>query len=476
MLRKFIFALSVSTAICLPVVSQAATLSDSITQALSSHPQIKAGEASRAQADNNIREQRSAFFPTIGIDGEAGHQTNNDIDTRSLTSDAGTADSWYGRGTATLTQPLFSGFGTVDRVLGARDRYRAAAYDLEGTSEDIALRAARAHLNLMRTKELRALASQFLSDIDSRQKNIALMFKEGAADEAELLQANEIQAAAKNTRLGYEESFRQAEADYIEVAGGAPDASLELGEATWNALIAPTLEDAVANAVSESPRIRAAEKISAALTNETKAEKSALAPRVDAALSYMKQDQLDVVGGEASSARAMLKLGWNFSTGGGQLARIEKSRQQQAEALAKRQGVMRSVEYGVRQKYTSMEIADQQFALLTDRETASKKILENFLAQFEGGKQTNLQLIAANSRLFESQAARTDAYYRRVLTRLELLNAMGRLRDAFEPPKVSASAKAPEPAKVAAPVKAPAPPKAPAPAKAPEPDKAVENQ
>ena len=93
---------------------------------------------------------------------------------------------------------------------------------------------------------------------------------------------------------------------------------------------------------------------------------------------------------------------------------------------------MRSVEHGVRQKYNSVIIADQQFALLTERESASKKILANFIAQFEGGKQTNLQLIAANSKVFESRAATTDAYYRRILLRFELLNAMGRLRKAFE--------------------------------------------
>jgi outer membrane protein TolC len=462
MLRKFIFALSVSTALVLPAVSQAAVLSDSVTRALSSHPQIKASEATRAQADDNVWEQQSAFFPTIGIDGEAGHETNNDIDTRSLTSDGGSADSWYGRGTATLTQPLFSGFSSINRVRGAKERYQAATYDLQGAKQDVALRAVRSHLNLMRTKELQALADGFLTDLDGRQKKIAMMVKGGAADEAELLQANEIQAAAKNTRLGYEESSRQAQADYIESSGGVPDASMELGEETWNAFIPATMEEAVAAAVSRSPRVLAADKINSALMDESNAERSDLAPHVDAALSYMKQDQLDVVGGESTSARGMVRLGWNFSTGGGQLARIKKSEQQQAEAMAKRQGIMRNVEYLVRQKYAAMQIADQQFAVLVEKESASRKILENFLAQFEGGKQTNLQLISANSRLFESQAARTDAYYRRILSRLELLNAMGKLSDVFIP-----SIKSAPPAPVKAVPPAPVNAAPPAPAKAP---------
>ena len=84
-----------------------------------------------------------------------------------------------------------------------------------------------------------------------------------------------------------------------------------------------------------------------------------------------------------------------------------------------------------------MAIVDQQFNLLRDRETAATKLLENYKSQFEGGKQSNLQLISATARLFEARAGRADAFYRRLLSRFELLEAMGSLRPAFglHPPR-----------------------------------------
>ncbi len=358
---------------------------------------------------------------------------NNDETTRGNTAEGGAASSWLSEGTVTVTQPLFSGMSGLNRYHGAKDRLAAAGHDLEGQEEDISLRAARAHLNLMRTRELLALASQFLSQTEERHKNIALMVKEGAADAAELLQATEIQAAVRNTRLGYEESFRQAEADYIEVVGAAPEQTLEFGDTTWNAFIPPTVTEAVTSAVSQNPAVLAADSISSALHRESHAEQAVFWPVVDAEMSYMKKDQLDVVGGESSNAQAMVKLGWNFSVGGGQFARIRKVREQQKEADARRLGVIRNVEHDVRQKYTSMEIVDQQLALLVERENAGKTILDNYISQFEAGKQSNLQLISATARVFEAQASRTDTYYRRLLARFELLNAMGRLRDAFMP-------------------------------------------
>lgn len=441
MLKKFIFALSLSTALSFPVIAQAAGVSDSVAQALSSHPQMKAGEASRAGADRNVWEQRSGFFPMVGVSGETGRLHIDDKTTRANTASQGGYASWMGDGKITITQPIFDGFGTMNRFRGAEDRYSAASYDLNGTAEDVAIRAVRAHLNLMRTKELLTLASKFLSDIQVRRKNIALMVKGGAADEAELLQADEIQTAAQNAKLGYEDSFRQAEADYIEVSGGMPDAVLEVGEETWNTFIPATLEDALARGAKENPHILAADKMTNSMAKELDAEKASLAPHLDAEVSYMKQDQLDIVGGESTDARAMLKLAWNFSTGGGQFARIEKSQQQHIESFAKKQSVMRQVERDVRQKYSSMQIVDKQLPLLTDKAGASRRILENFTAQFEGGKQSNLQLIAANSKLFDAQTSLTDVRYRQLLTRFELLNAIGVLRNALGVAKAGVSQK-----------------------------------
>lgn len=426
---KIFKVLTVTTALSLSCTSYAATLSDSVSQAIGHHPKMQAGQAAREAARKNIWEQNSAFFPTIGVTARTG-RVNADDDTTRVNTGAD-AYSWLGEGSVTLTQPVFAGFSVVNRVQAAKDRFSAADDELGGTAEDIALKAARAHLNLMRTRELLDFASKYLSEIQSRKDNIQLMVKEGAADEAELLQADEILMAAKTTRLGYEEAFRQAEADYIETVGEAPAETLEFGEAAWDKLLSVTMDEALVAASADNPRLTGADSIVAAMGRDADAERGSLYPRVDAEMSYLEKDQHDNLGGEMTNAQAMLKMSWNFSTGGGQLARVAKGLEQQRGAQAKRLETLRSIERDVRQKFTSMQIVDQQFALFTDREAANEKIVENYLSQFEGGKQSNLQLISANSRLFESRAAKTDSYYRRLLSRFELLSAMGRLSKAF---------------------------------------------
>src|ERR1035437_6773963 len=108
MIRKFVFALSLSTALCASTYSRAETISDTVTQALSSHPQIKEGKASVAAADQNIHEQRSGYFPVLALDSAAGRLHNNDMTTRADTASQGAASTWMGQGTVTITQPLFT--------------------------------------------------------------------------------------------------------------------------------------------------------------------------------------------------------------------------------------------------------------------------------------------------------------------------------------------------------------------------------
>ncbi len=432
MFKKFILALSLTTALIMPCAVQAATLAESVAVALQTHPTMQAKKSGEAAAKDFVREQKSAYFPVLSVNARAGRINEDDDTTRATTG--GSATSWLGEGSATLTQPLFTGFETPNRIAAAKSRLDAAGFDRTGSAEDVALKAAKAHLNLMRTRELLKLATEYVTSIEDRQNSISLMVKEGASDEAELLQANEVLMAVKTTRLGYEEAYRQAEADYIEVVGNKPDSNLDLGTDGWTTMIPQTVDAAISLAAADNPNVKSADSLVTALGLESQVARGDLYPKVDAEVSYLSLDQHEELGGELKSAQAMVKMQWAFATGGAQLAHIDKSLDQRREAQARRDAARRMVEHDVRGKFTSMQIVDEQLGLMTEREDAASKIVANYMNQFEGGKQTNLQLISANSRWFEAKAARTDASFRQLLSRFELLSAMGRLRNAFALP------------------------------------------
>jgi uncharacterized protein involved in exopolysaccharide biosynthesis len=64
-------ALIVAAALA-PCAAGAETLSDSITQAVSHHPKLDQGKAAQEAASANLTEQRSGFFPVVGLRGSTG--------------------------------------------------------------------------------------------------------------------------------------------------------------------------------------------------------------------------------------------------------------------------------------------------------------------------------------------------------------------------------------------------------------------
>ena len=463
-------ALCAAALMALPQIALGATLSDSVAEALESHPVIAAKKATVEGAGANVREQRSVFFPQIAVGGRGGYEHENDDTTRVFTG--GFADSWLSEGTASVSQPLFAGFQNVNRYEAAKQRQKAARFDLSGSTEDVALRAARAHLNLMRTHDLLDIARKYMEAIQGRKDSIKLMVEEGAGDQSDLLQAQEILMAAKTTRLGYEEAFRQAEADYIAAVGVSPASVLEFGPRTWDKAVPRSVEGAITAGIGANPAVKSASAIVEAFGKDAAADRGSMIPRLDAEVDGTDQNKRRELGGKLQNVQGMLKLSWNFSTGGGQFAHVDRDLSARREASARLDDARRTVEHDVRAKYTSMTIVDQQYDLLREREKADEQILSNLTSQFEGGRQSNLQLINANARLFEARASRTDTYYRRLLARFELLNAMGILRESFGSPVASAPVLPVRQAEVMPPASQPAP--APAPAAQPAPARAPE--
>ena len=292
--------------------ASAASLAESVELALKTHPSIVASREAGKVAKETVRESRSGFFPTLSINSKAGRVHADDDTTRGATADNGSAQSWLGEANITLTQPVFDGFGVWNRYGAAKERSGAAAFDTDAEAEDLALKVARAHLNMMRTRELLASAYEYMESIQKNRDSISLLVREGAADAAEQLQADQIMMAAQATKLGYDELYRRADADYIEAVGQQADDALSLGNSKADSFLPKSADDAIVLAAAQHPQLKSAAAQAVAYARDANAEKSTLLPRVDAELSWMERDQHDDLGGEATNGQAMLRLSWGL--------------------------------------------------------------------------------------------------------------------------------------------------------------------
>lgn len=430
------FSLFLSCALCcglfvVPGHADARDLKESVTRAVLTHPDIKAGRAAHDGLEQAAKEHYSDFFPVFGAEAGVEAMSVNNDNTRAATG--GEASGYAGEGSLRVTQMIYDGKNTSNSYRAAKERMEAVNFDVKSRILDIAVAAVRAHLNVLRAESLDRLSGDYIVDIGDYERRIRDLVDAGAADEGELLQAKEILALAQNAQLDFQEKTELAIAEYLQVAGEWPESVLEIsGEDKRAAKMIPnSVDEALAVLQRRHPLLTSVEKNITALDYELKAQKGELMPRLDAELSYFQKEQEEKFGGEIEDASAMLRLRWDFAAGGAQKARIEKRLKARQEATERARTTERDIERKLRQSYSRYQVAQQRLELATQRKQTNEGILENYRNQFEGGKRTVLQLLHARNQNYQADAAYLQAEYGVHLTRYELLNAMGILSDAL---------------------------------------------
>ena len=284
----------------------AETLRESVEQALAAHPSVDAAVASKVIAKEERLEVRSGLFPEFSANFSAGRIFGDNSTSRGLTVDRGTAYSFLGEGSAALIQPLFDGRETVNRLDAAQARSQSADYSVTDAKQNLAFRAAQAHLSVLQAQATLDKTKSYYLVIQDYLDRIQLMVDEGVADETEIAQARNIDLMLKSTMTDFEGQLDAAYAGYNEVVGRMPKSDL-LKPLAPNDLIEENVEQAISSAKEEHPLVKSGEKELEAAKYDVKAEKSGFFPEIDGELSYLKRDQEEEIGGEARRCPSSFK-------------------------------------------------------------------------------------------------------------------------------------------------------------------------
>jgi adhesin transport system outer membrane protein len=325
---------------------------------------------------------------------------------------------------------IFDGLETPSRVEAAEKRQRSARMTLLDTRESLALRAAQAYVNLLRARNALGMIRAQKTKADDYVKRIGSMVNEGAADETELQQARDVQMTLKGLVVDYTGQARNALADYREAIGRPPEGQLTVPQVEMGAVPTKVVE-ALDYALDNHPALQAALYNAASSRHEIRAEKAALYPDINGELTYLKNDKRDIIGGEVVDAKAVLRMNWNFETGGGQLARIRKSKYQHRESEARKQETARQIERSVRMAYAEYDTASAQQETLNERVALNEKLFKAYESQFEGARINLLQLMQGDNQLFSTRLEEANARYRVMAAQFGILASLGLLQDAL---------------------------------------------
>jgi adhesin transport system outer membrane protein len=424
--QKFLLFCSAIT-LGLAAPASAETLGDAVERVLSDHPSVRAAQANESALDREVWENMSGYFPSLNLSATGGRVYADNSVSRGTVTTRGAAYAPLWEGSATLTQLIFDGFETAHRSRAARARQMSAVFAVADIREQLALQTVASYLDVMRLRNNvndiyghRALVQDYLSRIKTA-------VEQGAVDNTALMQASDIYAQLESSVAMMKSQLEAAEATYAQLTGAMPDKHIERPESLV-ADIPDRVEEAIQIAWDVHPTLQASGLTERATMFDAVAEESAYFPDVNGELSYLKKDTLDVVGGEVIDAKAVVRMSWDFSLAGGDVARVNKAKFRQAEARANLEAQQRAIARAVRAAYAERDNARRQLEIAQDRVKYNADLFQTYKAQFEGARVDLLQLMQSDNALFNAKLARSNADAGMLLANYSVLASMGRLQ------------------------------------------------
>ena len=427
--RLFCFAVT----ICVlggSIPAQAESLRDAVDLAIQEHPTVEAALTRIDIAKQQKREVFSNYFPELSLNAQSGRMFGDNATSRGLVTTRGEAYSYFAEGSVNLRQRIFDGLETPYRNDAARFRIQSARANAFDIQEQLGLVAVQAYINLKRARAGLAVIEEHLNQVRDYSSRIRTMVNEGAADESELRQSEDILVIIQGIQSEFQGQVNVAEAQFMEVTG--QDAPAHLASIPDLETILPeSAKNAVEYSLQNHPALYAADMDREAAKYDAKAQSAVLFPDLDGELSYLKSDKKDEIGGEVEDARALLKMNWSFSTGGAELAQIQQAKLTQKETEALREELRRQIERDITIGYSELETAGEQLHLLQHRLNLNTSLFKANKSQFEGARINLLQLMQSHNQLFNTELETINGRHRYYLAQYNVLASMGDLQNAL---------------------------------------------
>lgn len=429
--RTFCLLLGLNSLLC-ALVAQAQepvlTLKDAVLQAVQTHPEVQANWHNFSAAGEEVSAAHSGYLPSVDLTAAAGRHSR-DYDNRGS----------YNAGSAqiSLTQMLFDGFRTKSQV----ERFDSARwvryFELLNSIENVALEATQAYEDVLRQRELVALARDNYAKHRAVLQQIDERVTSGVGRRVDLEQVSGRLALAESNLLTEASNLHDVTAGYLRVVGKLPAKALtpsDLEQQTLPASIQQTLQ----LAYQGNPGFHAAIKNISAAQAAVSLERSGYYPKVELRArqniarntnSFDERFDRNNYGDESA---VELALTYNLYSGGYNRASVRRSLAQVNQAKELRDRACINLRQTTQIAYNDSQRITEQLFSLDQHRLASDKVRVAYAEQFTIGQRTLLDLLDAENEYFQASRAYVNALADNAIAHARTLAAMGKLLPALD--------------------------------------------
>jgi outer membrane protein TolC len=403
---------------------------------------VQLADEALKQAQARALEQRAALLPNVDAAFSDQSRTEN-LAAQGFTSRLFTAipipnfsfPSFVGPFTTvdarvTGTQSVFD-FSTIRRYQASKVGVTAARSDADATQEQVASQVARAYLAAVKGD----------ADVETALSNVTLseaLLKQsenekeaGTGTGIEITRAK-VQLANDRQRLLVAQNARHgAHLQLLRAIGMRLDTELELTDKLqYLPVDAVTMDAAKAQALKERPDLRAQQD------REANARLSASATRLERMPSLSAFGDYGSNGTALNNSLPTRTVGFQVKVplfdGGRRDARREESASEYRAEAVRTNDLKEQIELDVRLALDSLQSAEQEVKVAQEGLNLANNELTQARRRVDAGVAIGVEVTDAQTRLERARDNHTDALYSYNLARLDLAQAMGRVRSTLQ--------------------------------------------
>jgi adhesin transport system outer membrane protein len=375
-------------------------------------------------ADEEIGVARGGYFPRVDLTAGSGRE--------SLKQPPVSARNDYTRSGVllSLNQMLFDGFATRNEVRRLDKAKLVRYYELLEASENIALEAARAYLDVLRYRHLVDLAKDNYIQHKATYDQIERRTKSGVGRRVDLEQAGSRLALAEINLITETANLHDVTARYQRLVGTQP------GDAITPPVQLATAFPGQAKAALDSlhrnnPTLLAASENIEAAQYEINTRRAAYSPKLDFRARTDQTDNYLGVSGQRDYNVAELVVSWNLFNGGSDRAREKQTVEKKNLALDLREKACRDTRQTLLIAYNDVQRLKEQTVFHARQVALLEKTRDAYRDQFNVGQRTLLDLLDTENELLAARRSNVNADTDLSLAYLRTYAGMGTLLEVL---------------------------------------------
>lgn len=411
-----------SVAFVLPQGVSAETLAGAMAKAYENNPDLNAARAALRAIDENVTIAKAGYRPKISAVSEfevTGVRRDKPFlgrrESKQLSSSHG----------ITVTQQIFDGFQTLNRVKAAELNVLASREQLRANEISILLAAVESYANIARDQQVVAIRKQNLAFLREQLNaaNARLNVGEGTRTDVSLAEAE--LAAAKALLTAAVSQLKQSEAAYVQIVGIAPSGIKQ--PAAAKKAMPSSLDAAVAMGYQENPSILSAMRSADAAGYNVRVAEGTMLPGVSLQGDLYKSVNNDVGPADNLTGSLSARVVVPLYQGGAEYGQIRQAKEQ----LGQRQILVDSARLEVQRTIVSAhaqyEASVAAIGAIRQQIDAANMALNGVVEERNVGQRTTLDVLNAQQNVLDAKESLVASQRDAVVASYSLIAAMGAL-------------------------------------------------